>query len=118
MKPEKSAMRPFSSARPLSWVALTLAILPAAMGSPLMMKSIKGVRMGLDTNFPDPAFLETPDRKWYAYGTNGNGKRIQVATSDDFETWKLLDIEALPTISSWETDKDHWAPDVIMRVSI
>lgn len=73
--------------------------------------------MDLDTDFPDPSFVGTPDGRWYAYGTNGNGKRIQVATSNDFSTWTLLDIEALPTISSWETDKDHWAPDVIMRVS-
>lgn len=111
-------MRPFSSSSPLSWVAFTLAILPAAMSSPLMMKRAKGAWMGLNTDFADPAFVGTPDGKWYAYGTNGNGKRIQVATSNDFSTWTLLDIEALPTISSWETDKDHWAPDVIMRVSI
>jgi len=73
--------------------------------------------MGLDTDFPDPSFLRAADGKWYAFATNGNGKRIQVASSEDFSSWTLLDIEALPTLSSWETDKDHYAPDVILRVS-
>lgn len=94
-----------------------MAMLPAALGSPLLPKRAKGAWMGLDTHFADPGLLETPDGKWYAYGTNGNGKRVQVATSDDFYTWTLLDIEALPTLASWETAKDHWAPDVVMRVS-
>lgn len=73
--------------------------------------------MGLHTDFPDPSFLQATDGMWYAFATNGNGKRIQVASSKDFSSWTLLDIEALPTLSSWETDKDHYAPDVILRVS-
>lgn len=102
---------------PLAWWAFFLAMLPAVLGTPLLQERAQGAWMALDTNFPDPSVLQTPDGKWYAYGTNGNGKRVQVATSNDFQTWTLLDIEALPTISSWELDKDHWAPDVIMRVS-
>ena len=73
--------------------------------------------MGLHTNFPDPSFLKAADGTWYAFGTNGNGKRVQVASSHDFVSWTLLDIEALPTLSGWETDTNHWAPDVILRVS-
>lgn len=61
--------------------------------------------------------MKAADGKWYAFGTNGNGKRVQVAVSDDFSKWTLLDIEALPTLAGWETEKDHWAPDVVLRVS-
>ncbi|KAJ5218029.1 uncharacterized protein N7498_000128 [Penicillium cinerascens] len=107
-------MRPFSSPSPFTWVTCTLAFLPAVLTTPLP-KRTQGVSMGLDTDFPDPSFLKAQDGKWYAFGTNGNGKRIQVASSDDFSSWTLLDIEALPTLSSWETDKEHYAPDVILR---
>lgn len=71
----------------------------------------------MNTDFPDPSFMKAADNKWYAFGTNGNGKRIQVARSDDFNKWTLLDVEALPTLAPWETAIDHWAPDVVMRVS-
>lgn len=107
-------MRFFS---PFRWVSLILAMLPTAISSPMIHKRANGVHMGLNTDFPDPSFLQATDGKWYAFGTNGNGKRIQVASSSDFNTWTLLDIEALPTLSTWETDKDHYAPDVIQRVS-
>lgn len=103
---------------PLAWLTFLLAMLPAVLGSPLLPKRAQGAWRALNTNFADPSVLRTPDGKWYAYGTNGNGKRVQVATSNDFATWTLLDVEALPTLSTWETDKDHWAPDVVMRVSI
>ncbi|KAJ5591977.1 uncharacterized protein N7459_002346 [Penicillium hispanicum] len=108
-------MRLFTVTPPSTWLAFALALLPAALASPMLPKRAKGPWMGLNTNFPDPSFLKAADGKWYAFGTNGNGKRIQVASSEDFHAWKLLDIEALPTLSTWETDKDHWAPDVILR---
>lgn len=101
---------------PSTWAVVALSLLPTVLGSPLFQKRVNGPWLGLDTNFPDPSFMKAADNKWYAFGTNGNGKRVQVARSDDFETWTLLDVEALPTLSSWETDKDHWAPDVVMRV--
>ncbi|KAG0154502.1 hypothetical protein PDIDSM_70 [Penicillium digitatum] len=85
------------------------------MSSPLFEKRAKGPWLGLNTNFPDPSFMKAADNRWYAFGTNGNGKRVQVAVSDDFKTWNLLDIDALPTLSTWETENDHWAPDVVMR---
>lgn len=68
-------------------------------------------------DFPDPSIVQADDKTWYAFGTNGNGKRIQVARSKDFHSWELLDKEVLTTLSPWETDNDHWAPDVIRRVS-
>ncbi|KAJ5630231.1 uncharacterized protein N7484_010331 [Penicillium longicatenatum] len=100
---------------PSKWVSLTLALLSPAIGSPMIHKRGNSIHMGLNTDFPDPSFLKASDGKWYAFGTNGNGKRIQIASSSDFNTWTLLDIEALPTLSTWETDKDHYAPDVIQR---
>lgn len=72
--------------------------------------------MAINADFPDPGFVKGPNGLWYAFGTNGNGKRVQVATSPDFKTWTLLDVEALPTLAGWETEVDHWAPDVIQRV--
>ncbi|KAJ5781262.1 Glycoside hydrolase family 43 [Penicillium paradoxum] len=100
---------------PSTWAVLALSLLPAVTATPLLEKRAKGSWLGLNTDFPDPSFMKAADNKWYAFGTNGNGKRVQVARSDDFKTWTLLDIEALPTISSWETENDHWAPDVVMR---
>ncbi|KAJ5698740.1 hypothetical protein N7462_000745 [Penicillium macrosclerotiorum] len=99
---------------PMAWVAL-VSFLPTVLGSPLLPKRAKGPWEGLNTDFPDPSFMKAADGKWYAFGTNGNGKHIQVAVSQDFSTWTLLDVDALPTVSSWETENDHWAPDVIMR---
>ncbi|CAG8941092.1 unnamed protein product [Penicillium salamii] len=107
-------MQPFSFASPSTWALLALPLLSTVLGSPLLQQRAKGPWKGLDTNFPDPSFMKAADGKWYAFGTNGNGKRVQVARSDDFNTWTLLDVEALPTLASWETEIDHWAPDVVM----
>ena len=97
-----------------SW-ALCLTLITTILASPIQ-KRAQGPRLALDTNFPDPSFVQHDDGKWYAFGTNGNGKRVQVATSPDFKTWTLLDKEVLPTLAGWETEVDHWAPDVIRRV--
>lgn len=98
-----------------SW-ALCLTFLTTILASPIQ-KRAQGPWLALDTNFPDPSFVQHDDGKWYAFGTNGNGKRVQVATSSDFKTWNLLDKEVLPTLAGWETEVDHWAPDVIRRVT-
>lgn len=94
---------------------LGLALLPAVLASPFG-KRANGPYMALDLDFPDPGFVGTPSGVWYAFGTNGNGKRVQVASSPDFQKWTVLDKEALPTLSGWETGSNHWAPDVVMRV--
>lgn len=105
-----------------------LSLLPSALSTPLLSFSenslnkkisfdgSSSITLALDTDFPDPAFVQHTDGSWYAFATNGNGKRIQVAHSDDFVSWDLLDVEALPTLSGWETEPDHWAPDVFRRV--
>ncbi|PLB38905.1 glycoside hydrolase family 43 protein [Aspergillus candidus] len=86
---------------------------PSAIASPL--KAAEGARLVINADFPDPSFVETPEGIWYAFGTNSKDKKVQVASSKDFETWTVLDIDALPNVAPWETEKDHWAPDVIRR---
>ncbi len=70
----------------------------------------------VDTDFPDPGvFYDAPSSTWYAYGTNGNGKNIQVATSKDFCSWQLHDHDALPPPYPQWTGKPgfFWAPEVV-----
>ncbi|KKK19011.1 hypothetical protein P175DRAFT_0493834 [Aspergillus ochraceoroseus IBT 24754] len=99
---------------PLSAFTLGLALTTASSASPV--KAQGGAPwLAINSNFPDPSFVRGGDGLWYAFGTNGNGKRVQVAVSHDFVSWDLLDIEALPQLAPWETEIDHWAPDVIQR---
>lgn len=104
------------SSRLCSW-ATALALVTGALASPFE-KRAAGARLVIDSDFPDPGFVGTPEGTWYAFGTNGNGKRVQVATSPDFKSWTLTDKEALPTLAGWETEIDHWAPDVVQRVCL
>jgi hypothetical protein len=73
-------------------------------------------------DFPDPGLLEH-NGTWYAFGTNPykhdpNSIHIPVATSTNFVNWTLhKDWDAMPTVGNWERKVDHWAPDVIQRVS-
>lgn len=74
-------------------------------------------------NFPDPGLIQH-NGTWYAYGTNPKKKNphtihVPVATSTDFINWTLHeDYDAMPTLGTWEKKVNHWAPDVIQRVSI
>ena len=65
----------------------------------------------IDQDFPDPDVLEV-DGTYYAYGTNGNGNNVQVATSTDLESWELSDEDALPDLPSWVIPGKTWAPEV------
>lgn len=103
----------FSKLFPAALLCLTL-IPSTVLASPIQKRA---PRLALHSDFPDPSIVQGDDGTWFAFGTNGNGKTIQVASSTDFQSWTLLDKEVLPTLSSWETDKDHWAPDVVRRVS-
>ncbi|PWY89130.1 Arabinanase/levansucrase/invertase [Aspergillus heteromorphus CBS 117.55] len=112
-------MWPFSSS---SWTAsatattatLGFTLVSCVLSSPVEIRAA-GPWLALDTDFPDPGFVQADDGSWYAFGTNGNNKTIQVAHSPDFRSWTLLDKEVLPTLAGWETSIDHWAPDVIRR---
>ena len=71
----------------------------------------------LDTDFPDPAVIRSPDGYYYAYATQtrrgGNWINIQLARSSDLFHWYYLG-EALPTKPAWASDtQDIWAPHVI-----
>ncbi|OJJ97720.1 glycoside hydrolase family 43 protein [Aspergillus aculeatus ATCC 16872] len=95
-------------------LGLLLAATAPVLGSPVAPRSA-GPWLAIDSDFPDPGFVQGDDGAWYAFGTNGNGRTVQVATSPDFESWTLLDKEAMPTLAGWETAVDHWAPDVVQR---
>ncbi|KAE8360824.1 glycosyl hydrolase [Aspergillus caelatus] len=101
------------SSQLLSW-AIGLGLMSTVLASPFRVQEV-GAVLAIDSDFPDPTFVQATDGTWYAFGTNGNGKRVQVASSVDFKSWTLLDKEALPTLANWETEIDHWAPDVIRR---
>ncbi|PYI02421.1 Arabinanase/levansucrase/invertase [Aspergillus sclerotiicarbonarius CBS 121057] len=71
-------------------------------------------------DFPDPGLVHV-NGTWYAYGTDAakddpNVPHVPVATSKNFSTWALLQgYDVLPTLSGWETNINHYAPDVIQR---
>ncbi|KAF9894548.1 hypothetical protein FE257_006433 [Aspergillus nanangensis] len=71
-------------------------------------------------NFPDPGLIQF-NGTWIAYGTNAainntEVPHVPVATSEDFANWtRIRDYDAMPTIATWETSANHWAPDVIQR---
>ncbi|MCU1635119.1 MAG: hypothetical protein JWQ68_358 [Cryobacterium sp.] len=62
-------------------------------------------------DFPDPDVLEV-DGKYYAYATNGNSRNVQVAESDDLESWSMLGEDALPQLPPWVIPGKTWAPEV------
>lgn len=76
-------------------------------------------------NFGDPAIINV-NGVWYAFATRtiGSGIRIQVATSNDFNSWSLVYNEdgsqhdALPNLPSWvvQSAPNTWAPDVNILV--
>ena len=69
----------------------------------------------LRRNFPDPFLLEANGRI-YAYGTNSDGLRVQVSSSDDLEHWSAP-TDGLARLPAWvnQNKPDVWAPEV-MRV--
>ncbi|KAA8644462.1 glycoside hydrolase family 43 protein [Aspergillus tanneri] len=83
----------------------------------LCQPSLALPRRVIDTDFPDPALLETKDG-FYAFATTGNGVNAQIAFSKDFKKWELQrGKDALPgpfPSGSWIADHPAlWAPDVV-----
>lgn len=74
-------------------------------------------------NFPDPGLIQVNNGTWFAYGTiakinSTEVPQVPVAMSPDFTNWtKLAGYDALPKVGAWETDMNHYAPDVFQRVS-
>ena len=67
----------------------------------------------IDQDFPDPDILRVGDT-YYAYATQtSNGARnVQVATSEDLQSWQVQRTDALPQLPAWATNGRTWAPDV------
>ncbi|EME43257.1 glycoside hydrolase family 43 protein [Dothistroma septosporum NZE10] len=116
-----------------SWLlfAFLALCLQQALGAPVVSPNGSATRRGISKrsiagpkiqgkNFPDPTIIYVD--KWYAFATRtiGSGIRIQIATSDDFETWDLVynadgtQRDALPNLPDWvlQTSPNTWAPDV------
>ena len=70
-----------------------------------------GLNPVIDRDFPDPDVLEV-DGVYYAYATNANLRNVQVARSEDLETWEVLPVDALPELPSWVIPGKTWAPEV------
>lgn len=71
-----------------------------------------------DGDFADPCVVQTDDG-WYAFATGIEGINIQVAHSDDFSSWQVLDgHDAMPgPFPSWVGGAPGtWAPDMLRRV--
>ncbi|KAH8925872.1 glycoside hydrolase family 43 protein [Atractiella rhizophila] len=83
----------------------------SSIGPHLDKRSVSGP--AINSNFPDPSLIWVPSENlWYAYGTNGNGKNVQVATSANFNAWTLQgSVDALPNSGSWSAG-NVWAPMV------
>lgn len=65
----------------------------------------------LDRDFPDPDVLEV-DGTYYAYATNTATSNVQVAVSEDLETWEYVREDPLPELPSWIIPGKTWAPEV------
>ncbi|KAJ5893627.1 hypothetical protein N7495_005318 [Penicillium taxi] len=88
-----------------------------ALASAILMNGFAAseATRAIDTDFADPCVIET-NGGYYAFGTAGNGKNVQVAASDDFSTWtRFKYTDAMPgPFPSWIASTPNiWAPDVI-----
>lgn len=70
-------------------------------------------------NFPDPSAIKV-GHVWHAFATNNanGGPHVQVAVSNDFESWTYLEKDALPTVGPWSNGVGIWAPDVVQLVRV
>jgi hypothetical protein len=62
-------------------------------------------------DFADPAVIVVKGT-YFAYGTNSTAGNIQIMESTDLLKWKKAG-DALPTLASWATPGQTWAPSVI-----
>lgn len=101
------------------------------------------IKEAIVSNFPDPAIVQH-DGLWYAFATNNAAgvlnqpqnistpqigvSNVQIATSEDFLTWTVLDYyhDPLPVLGAWvnQTYTDTtpkipranvWAPEILKR---
>lgn len=73
------------------------------------------IQQQVNTSFPDPAVIQGPQGKWWAYATAAAlpGPRIQLASADDPNgPWTFLEGEDAKSASTWSSTDSDWAPDV------
>ncbi len=63
-------------------------------------------------DFPDPTVIEVDD-SYYAYATQGSSGLIQMARSDDLQSWELLPQGALEQVPGWSEPLSVWAPAIV-----
>lgn len=103
--------------RRMFWPAvLFAAMLGCAPVSPPAPQTSVGPVLAIDSDFPDPAVLQTSDGRYFAFATQGSVAgtmyNIQVARSDDLLHWTRLG-DALPVKPVWASaTQDFWAPHV------
>lgn len=97
---------------------LSMSLLTPSLAFPLTKRNIQGPVITSD--FPDPSIIKVGNT-WYAFGTQSNFDytdiRVQLATSDDFETWTLTGNDAMGSLGAWVDQSNPlvWAPDVHRR---
>jgi beta-xylosidase len=98
----------------LAWIALVTCVdvhfSESVAGAPLPV---------IEQDFPDPSIINVDDQ-WYAFATQGNGKKVQIAQTKvgDLRSWKLRDEDALPNAGEWSTGTNIWAPQVLQVVGL
>ena len=93
---------------------LLLAISLASLTSQAPLQSPNSLRLALQENFPDPAFIKVGDI-FYAFATTNGKQNVPVATSKDFANWDITGEDALPEVPNWSRGS-IWAPDVVQLV--
>src|SRR5947209_11092053 len=64
-----------------------------------------------DHDFPDPFILHA-GKTWYGYATTNDRQNFQEIKSTDLVHWRSVG-DAMPTVPSWSSPSNTWAPEVI-----
>ena len=91
----------------------TPEVYPSPTSEPVVARS----GAALNRDFPDPTVIRTSDDTFYGYATqlvtDARTVNIQVARSDDLESWTYLG-DAMPERPSWaQSTQTYWAPHVV-----
>lgn len=99
--------------KPGRLVALLLTALALVVGLTATPAAASVSGPVLDRNFPDPDIVKVGST-YHAYSTNGDGKNVQHATSDDLVNWTVVAADPLPAVGSWALPDQSlvWAPEV------
>jgi beta-xylosidase len=104
-------------ARALGALSVALvAVLAGCAGQPAAEPSASDgpAAFLIDQDFADPDVIAGDDG-YVAFGINGAGSNVQMATSPDLAEWDVLLDDALPQLPAWATEGRTWAPDVVTQ---